>query len=418
MIAQPAPAFQPALFGPRAQVAGVNQPVPDDLVPLSAPARRSRLRLLQLATFTSSCDRFAIAPLLFVIAADLGVSLGATAVVASAYYLAYGLMQPVWGVLSDRIGRVRSMRLSLLGAATAGLAAALAPNLAALTVARAATGGFFSAVIPASLVYVGDTWPSEVRQRPLSDLLAATALGTGLATLGAGLAADLLGWRAALALTALAGGALWVALGRLPEPAWSPATRGPLALLAGVLGHRWALLVLALVSVEGAVVLGLLTYLAPALQERGAPAALAGLVAAAYGIGALAWSRLVKALVGRLGPARLAAVGGGLLLLGWAAPAVAVTPATALVAGLLVGGAWAFMHSTLQDWATQVTPWARATAVSLFAAALFLGSAAGTALAAPLADAGAFGSIFGAGAVAAVPLTAAVTLGRHRYPGA
>ena len=33
---------------------------------------------------------------------------------AGAYFLAYGLMQPVWGTVSDRLGRVRTMRLTLL----------------------------------------------------------------------------------------------------------------------------------------------------------------------------------------------------------------------------------------------------------------------------------------------------------------
>jgi predicted MFS family arabinose efflux permease len=389
--------------------------VPENTASLGEDALRSRLRLLQLASFTSSCDRFAFAPLLFVIATDLGVSLGAAARVASAYALTYGLMQVVWGVLSDRIGRVRTMRVSLLGALVAGLCSALAPNLSTLGVARAVTGGCFAAVIPAALVYVGDTWPAAVRQRPLSDVLAATALGTGLATVGAGLVADLLDWRAALAITALAGGALWWWLRRLPEPSWQPPSGSPVRLVARVAREPWALLVLALTFVEGAAVLGFLVYLAPALQQHGAPAALAGLVTGAYGAGAIAWSRLVKVLVGRLSPPALAAIGGGLLVLGWAAPALAVNAGTVLVAGLLIGGAWAFMHSTLQDWATQVTPWARATAISLFATSLFLGSAAGTALAAPLADAHAFTRIFQIAVALSLPLTVAVTVGRRRF---
>ena len=65
---------------------------------ISADAsERSRLRLLQLSALTSTCDRFAIAPLLVVIGLDLGESLAAVAAVASGYYLAYGLMQVVWG---------------------------------------------------------------------------------------------------------------------------------------------------------------------------------------------------------------------------------------------------------------------------------------------------------------------------------
>ena len=137
--------------------------------PLSAaPAmgERGRLRLLQLAALTSTCDRFSIAPLLVVIALDLGASLPAVAAVASGYFLAYGLMQPVWGMISDRIGRVRVMRLALLGAAAAGVGSALAPDLLVLGVTRVVAGGCFAALIPASLVYVGDMWPADVRQRP------------------------------------------------------------------------------------------------------------------------------------------------------------------------------------------------------------------------------------------------------------
>src|SRR5215216_8072182 len=74
------------------------------------------LRLLQLAAFFSSFDRFAVAPMLVTIAASLGASLSEVAATASLYYLLYGVMQPVWGMLSDQVGRVRVMRLTLFGA--------------------------------------------------------------------------------------------------------------------------------------------------------------------------------------------------------------------------------------------------------------------------------------------------------------
>ena len=96
---------------------------------------------------------------------------------ASLYYLLYGLMQPVWGMLSDRLGRVRLMRLTLLAVVVPGLLSALAPNLAVLVVGRALAGGLFSAVIPAALVYIGDTVPISFRQKALADQLAAKGVG-------------------------------------------------------------------------------------------------------------------------------------------------------------------------------------------------------------------------------------------------
>jgi len=94
---------------------------------------------------------------------------------------------------------------------------------------------------------------------------------------------------------------------------------------------------------------------------------------------------------------------------------VAVNLVTVAVAGVLVGGSWAFLHSTLQAWVTEVVPGERASAVALFAASLFLGSAAGTALIGPLAEAGAYGTMFGLAVVAAVPVAVASTLGRRTY---
>ena len=376
---------------------------------------RGRLRLLQLTAVASTCDRFALAPLLVVIGLDLGAPLVAVAGVASAYFLAYGLMQPVWGMVSDRIGRVRVMRLALFGAALAGVGSALAPNLLILQVTRVVAGGCFAALQPTTLVYVGDVWPAPVRQRALADVLAASSFGIALATAGAGVLADLVGWRVVPALTGVGGAALWVALRRLPEPDREPGGGHPLRSVARVLRTRWALVVLAIVAVEGTVVLGVLTYLAPSVQHLGFSAGTAGLAAAGFGLGALGWSRVVRPLVGRVSPARLAAVGGALLVAGWTVPAVAVTLPTVVAAGLLLGGCWAFLHSTLQTWATQVVPAERATMVALFAALLFLGSAAGTALAAPLAGAAEFGTAFRLALLISLPLAVAAAAARHGY---
>jgi predicted MFS family arabinose efflux permease len=378
-------------------------------------AERSRLRLLQLAALTSSCDRFALAPMLVVIGLDLGEPLIAVVAVASVYFLAYGLMQPVWGLVSDRIGRVRVMRLSLLGAAVAGVVSALAPNLLVLGVSRTVAAGCVAALVPATLVYVGDMWEPRVRQRPLAEVLTASSLGIALATAGAGALAQVIGWRAVPALTGIGAAALWVALRRLPEPEREPVTGSPLRSITTVLRHRWALAVLVLVLVEGMVVLGVVTYLAPAVQALGSSAAVGGLVAASFGVGALVFSRLVRLLVGRLSATGLAAVGAAMLAAGWAVPSVTVSLATVGAAGVLLGGSWAFLHTTLQSWSTEVVPRERATMVALFAALLFLGAAIGTAVLAPLADAGAFEAVFRAALGMSVPLAVAAVLARRRY---
>ena len=376
-------------------------------------------RLLQLAAFFSSFDRFAIAPMLLTIAASLGASLTEVAATASLYYLLYGLMQPVWGMLSDRLGRVRVMRLTLFGAAFAGILSSLAPNLTVLIVARALAGGLFAAVIPASLVYIGDTVEMGSRQAALADLMAASAVGTALATVLGGLAAYLDGWRVAFAAPALAGAALAVLLARLPEPkAFSEQKReGPLVQAGRVLVQSWALAVVGIALVEGAVILGFLTFLAPSLESAGFSPAVAGLAVGLYGLAVLGWTRTVKLVANRLGASALILIGAGMLSLGYASGAVGQSLASVSAAAIFVGGGFAFMHSTLQTWATEVVPEARATVISLFAAALFAGSGVATMAAAPLAEAGSFDLLFALGALVAVPLGLFASLARHRYSG-
>ena len=376
---------------------------------------RRRLRLLQASTFTSNFDRFAITPLLVPIGLDLHASLAAVSFIASGYFVMYGVAQPVWGIVSDRVGRVRVMRISLLGAAVAGACAVVAPNLVVLGITRVVAGACFAGVIPTALVYVGDVWPAATRQRPISEVLTASATGIALATVGAGVLADLVGWRAVPGLGALAGLALAVALRKLPEPDRPPAARNPLRSVRTVLRSGWGRLVLLIVLAEGVVVLGVLTFVAPAVQALGMSAAVAGLVAATFGVGAVICSRLVRALVDRVTPAGLAAIGGACLVAAWALPAVTVSVATLAVAGFGVGASWAFLHTTLQTWATEMVAGERATSVALFATALFLGSAIGTAAAAPVAEAGAFGLVCAWAAVGSVPVALAAWWGRRRW---
>ena len=360
---------------------------------------RSAVRILQACSVTSAFDRFVVGPLLLTVAADLDVDLTSAASAASWYFLLYGISQPVWGLLSDRLGRVRLMRLTLALAAVAGVLSAAAPTLGLLVVARAVTGACMGAVVPSALVYVGDAVPYVRRQRTLTDLNAATALGiTGATSLGGVLAAAL-SWRVAFLLPALTAAVLVVVLRRLPEPPRSALHQGG---VGTVLRHRWGLTVLALALVEGGVLLGLLAYLAPALESTGSTPTAAGAVVALYGVGLLLASRVVKRLAGRTRPPVFLAIGALGLVVAYAAVALSQEAAVVGPAALLVGAAWASMHSTMQAWATEVVPQARAVMVSLFAGMLFVGSGVATAALAPWAGAFRWAPVYGTGAALAL----------------
>lgn len=354
-------------------------------------------------------------PMLIAIAVDLDASLSSVVQAAGAYFLAYGLMQPVWGMVSDWLGLVRTMRLTLLFAGLASLAGAFAWSPLTLGIARGTAGGFFGAAYPASLIYLGDTVPADRRQRDITRLMVGVALGTGLASVGGGVIAQVSTWRAAFVVTGVAGLVLAVALRRLAEPPRTRVHRTVLTPLVSVARSRTTVFVLGLAFVEGAVLLGVLTLLPAAVEAAGASTALAGAVTAVYGAAVLAASVVVGRLSRRLHPSRLIALGASSALVACVVLSFSRSAVVALGVTLLLGLAWTAMHSSLQTWATEVLPPVRATVVSLFAGSLFIGSALAAVAAAGPADAGEYRTIFLLAAMASVPLGLLAVWGRARW---
>ncbi|HEY4535074.1 MAG TPA: MFS transporter [Enteractinococcus sp.] len=369
---------------------------------------------VSLAAFSSSVDRLGVSPLLVLLALDFDVSISIAVTVASVYYFTYGLSQPVWGLLSDRFGRLTIMRIALAGALTCGLISAFAPNLVFLTIARALTGAFFGAIVPAAITYVGDTTQLAHRQSALSDLMAAIALGTAVATAMAGILGEVVNWRIVFGLSA--GLALVSLLPLLKLQGYSHHERtGVWAALKLFFAEKWALFVVSLAFIEGGLVLGILTLLAPALEFQGVATSLAGLSVAAYGIATLVFSRLVRPLISRFTGSQVLVLGGCCLIVGLGIVAWHLSVVTVVIAALLLGGTWAFMHTGLQAWATQVLPEARGMTVAFFAGALFAGSAVSSGIAGTLAEAGQWTLIFGAGAACAILLTLIAGAGLANY---
>lgn len=365
----------------------------------------SPIRLLQSTAFVSTLDRFAMAPMLVAIAADLDVPLSRVVQVAGVYFLAYGLMQPVWGMVSDSLGLVRTLRATVLLSGLTTAASALAMSVAALGVFRCLAGAFFGAAFPAALIYVGDTVPAAQRQSQIARLMVGVALGTALASVGAGVLANVATWRLVFLATGTAAVVLSFALRRLDEPAVTRSHRNVIAPVLQVLRTPTAVLVLLFAFTEGAVVLGALTLLPSAMEATGASSTVAGAVTAAYGVAVYASARLVGWLSLTQHPSRLIGMGGVAALVGCALMAWSQEPAVALVVAALLGLAWAGMHSSLQTWATEVLPEARATVVSLFAGFLFMGSAVAAVLVSGLADQGRYRDIFLLAAATTVPLS-------------
>lgn len=104
---------------------------------------------------------------------------------------AYSLMQlifaPLWGVLSDRIGRKPVLTIGVLGYAISLFLFGLATNFLMLIVARSLSGILSSATMPTAMAFISDSAPRQERSGGMGQLGAAMGVGVVLGPLAGGL---------------------------------------------------------------------------------------------------------------------------------------------------------------------------------------------------------------------------------------
>ncbi len=123
---------------------------------------------------------------------------------------------------------------------------------------------------------------------------------------------------------------------------------------------------------------GSFPFLAPYLHTRfGLAYETVGLVLAAFGVGAFAYTRWVKQMVGRLGETGMVMLGGWLIAVALGIGMASDDWPIFFLVQLALGAGYLMLHGVLQARATELMPDARSTAVAGFVFMLFLGQALG-----------------------------------------
>jgi YNFM family putative membrane transporter len=350
---------------------------------------------LALAGFASQAQVRVTDSLLPQIAADLNTSVGAAAIVVTAYALSHGSIQLVIGPVGDRFGKYLTVAVAGAASTILVMLCGLAQSLTELAVARLLAGAMAGWVIPLSMAYVGDVSPYERRQAVLGRYLSGQIFGQLFGQAAGGVLGDLFGWRNVFFV--LAGLFALATAGLIFELITNPRTRRPrapggaargfVADYAAVLSNPWARIVIIAVFIEAAFGWGAFAYVGADLNLRfGLSFTVVGLIVGAFGIGGLAYAASVAQLVNRFGQRGLAI--GGALLCGLAYVLLAIGAAwwVAPIAVAMIGLGFYALHNTLQTNATQMTPEARGTAVAIFSAVLYFGQTAGVAVGALVFD--------------------------------
>ena len=360
--------------------------------------RDPAMPLLKLAGFSSLATMRVCDSLTAPLAREFAVTPTEAAHTISVFAIAYGVMQLVYGPLSERIGRVR-----LIGSLCAVLACVqvillAVPSMPALLGMRALSGACAAGIVPICMAYIGDTVSYERRQPELAGFMSATLMGTiGGQWLG-GVIGEFWDWRVPFALLALCFGTAFVLLWRSgqlrapPPPSGLTEAGGRAAKRAGfieqirdVAANPWSRRIYLLVLFEGALAMSIFALVPTHLHERyGLSMAVAGALLALVGIGGLVYTASARRLLARLGEGGLARGGGLLLALCFTLLGIQAGPWWAAPACLLGGLGLYMLHNTLQTHATQLSSRFRGTAVSLFASCLFLGQSLGVWMAAEM----------------------------------
>lgn len=337
------------------------------------------LSLLGAASFLSHYDRFIITPLIVVVSIQYNVGLAMASLIASGYFLAYGVGQPFWGILSDRAGRVRAIGLALALAALSGAGTVWVDGFEGLLVLRCISGFAFGGVVPASLAYLGDEFSDGARRRYNLRFVAIMAVGMGSGMITAGALSSGPGWKWLFSGTGLIAGCLAVFLTVLGSRSL-PIAGGWVKRFRHVIRSRWLVRLCLIAFLEGFSVVGILAMLPTIVASKGIALATGGAFSAMYCVGVLAVLLFSGYWTSDSSGARSIAIGGialvaGVLLCVFGGGAVGFA-----IGAFLLGICWGVFHTFLTTWVSGVVNVARGFAVSLFAAALFAGNASSVAV--------------------------------------
>jgi predicted MFS family arabinose efflux permease len=181
---------------------------------------------LSAATFLIFFQAYMVAPLIPRLADVFGVSSQSIGLIVPAYMIPYGVSTLFYGLLSDRLGRWRIMRASLVAFLVLTAVTATSQTASQMILWRLLTGLGASGVVPLALALIGDLFPYERRGRPLGWLFGAMAGGMAFGSTVGVILEPVIGWRMLFVGVALVGACLLVFLipyaSRFPAPSSGP----------------------------------------------------------------------------------------------------------------------------------------------------------------------------------------------------
>ncbi|SPL62315.1 MFS transporter [Ochrobactrum soli] len=160
---------------------------------------------LALGTFAIGTEGFMIAPLLPTIAADLGMSLSATAMLVVVFTLVLALSSPIATVITGGLRRRNTLLLAMTIFTVGNLIAAFAPGFGTLMVARVLMAVAAGLYAPNANALAGMIVPTEKQGRALAIVSGGMTIAIALGLPLGSIIGHAFGWRSTFLMVAAMG---------------------------------------------------------------------------------------------------------------------------------------------------------------------------------------------------------------------
>jgi MFS transporter, DHA1 family, putative efflux transporter len=260
----------------------------------------AQLAVAWLTMFLVGTELFVMSPLLPLLAADYRISAAMAGLSVTVFSLSYMVTAPLFGYLSDRIGRRRVLIGSLVAFAAANLFTAAAASLPWLLAVRLFTGAAAAGVSPSIYALVSGSAPPERRATWLALVVSGLLVSLAFGASAGALAAACLGWAPVFVVLAT----LSLLLVWLNSTVW-PCDNGPTEVSRAHAPHPLSAVVLARRLTPTVVwstgLYGVYTYLGTGLAAVGFSTGQTAQAIMFYGCGAIAGILVGGHVADRLG---------------------------------------------------------------------------------------------------------------------
>ncbi|MEH7197475.1 MFS transporter [Priestia megaterium] len=341
-----------------------------------------KLRALSLGGFLVNADNRAITPMLPAMAVALNTSSANAALLVTAYSIPYGVCQLFYGPLAEKFGKITTILLSLCLFAIGTIICGMVHAYSWLLVFRILTGVFAAGIIPTTLAQIGDWFERSERPRAIAFFMSVSTTGQALGIVIGGLVAQFFSYRILFILLGLACIPSIIAIYRERERV----DEKPIQTESTTFYQRYIELfrnkkswqVYGLVLCEGLVFYGGFTFLGVyGVTTLHLSYLTIGLLTATYSVGAFFGSKTISKVLSHIGTEKMPMLGSALMIFGFGVIWGWQSVISLTLGFIILGLGFSYCHSTLQTFATDLLPKGRATAVSVFAFSLFLGSGLG-----------------------------------------